>query len=77
MKQRHLLSKNSINIANFSKLPSLTFFIVLLTCLLTTTGVKAIDLTQQIHRPLNNPAGKSSRNIADKLLRQGRQQLSQ
>lgn len=77
MKQRHLLSGNSINISNFSKLPFLTFYIVLVTCLFTTTGVKAIDITQQIHRPLNSPAGKSSRNVADKLLRQGRQQLSQ
>lgn len=77
MKQRHLLSGNLINISNLSKLPSLTFYMILLTCLLTTTDVKAIDITQQIHRPLNNPANKSSRNVADKLLRQGRQQFFQ
>ncbi|MBS3028035.1 MAG: tetratricopeptide repeat protein [Dolichospermum sp. DET50] len=77
MKQRHLLSGNPINLANFPKLPVLTFYMVLFTCLLTTTGVKAIDITQQIHRPLNSSAGKSSRDVADRLLRKGRQQLSQ
>jgi tetratricopeptide (TPR) repeat protein len=77
MKQRHLLSGNPINLANFSKLPVLTFYILLFTCLLTTTGAKAVDITQQIHRPLNSSAGKSSRDVADRLLRKGRQQLSQ
>jgi len=77
MKQRHFLSGNPINIGNFPKLPVLTFYIVLFTCLFTTTGAKAIDITQQIHRPLNSSAGKSSRDAADRLLKQGRQQLSQ
>ena len=76
MKQRHLLSGNPINLANFPKLPVLTFYILIFTCLLTT-GVKAVDITQQIHRPLNSSVGKSSRNVADRLLRKGRQQLSQ
>ncbi len=77
MKQRHLLSGNSINVGNFSKLPGLTFYILLFTCLFTNTGVKAIDITQQIHRPLNSSAGKSSRNLADRLFKQGKQQLVQ
>jgi tetratricopeptide (TPR) repeat protein len=77
MKQRQFLPGNRINIGDFSKLPILTFYIVLFTCLFSTTNVKAIDITQQIHRPLNSSAGKSSRDTADKLLKQGKQQLSQ
>ncbi|HCQ20681.1 MAG: tetratricopeptide repeat protein [Aphanizomenon sp.] len=76
MKQWYLLSRNLINIANL-KLPVLTFYMVLFICLFTNTGVKAINITEQIQRPLNNYAGQSSRNTADKLLREGRRQLSQ
>lgn len=64
MKQRHLLSGNPINLANFPKLPVLTFYILLFTCLLTT-GVKAVDITQQIHRPLNSSVGKLKEVLSD------------
>jgi tetratricopeptide (TPR) repeat protein len=77
MKQRHLLSGSPIHKGNFHKLPVLSFYIILSTCLFTSTSVKAIDITQQIHRPLNSAANNPSRNTADKLLRLGKQQLSQ
>lgn len=76
LKQWHISPQKTSNQRNLGKLPILILYIVLST-FLTNTGVKAINITQQIHRPLNSSMLKQWRNLADKLFKQSKQQLAQ
>ncbi|MCV3216371.1 tetratricopeptide repeat protein [Plectonema radiosum NIES-515] len=73
MNQKHLfISKFSEKLLPKSQFCAVWCF--LLTVLLNPMAVGAVDITQQLHRPLKHSAVRESREEADMLVRQGEQQ---
>jgi tetratricopeptide (TPR) repeat protein len=73
MKQKHLfLGKLSRELLTKSQFCGISY--LLLVVLLNPIAAGAVDITQQLHRPLNHSAVRESRDEADMLVRQGEQQ---
>jgi tetratricopeptide (TPR) repeat protein len=73
MNYRHFLPTNSLFYFVSQKL---TWVVLLFGCLLLPQTAKADDITQQLQRPLINPAIVPNRNQADSWLRTGEQQYA-